>query len=162
MKTTHQILIFVFIFSLGCAKKNYTLNSSPQEDIQWKIAEQNTPIVVENVTIQTKTKMPVAFQILITQPAVHTTIKTILPNEIKKNSEQAHTTIEPQEKIRRANPFEVLIIFSALVILLGLIILAFVAFGFLALFILVGLLGVALFRSIFPKKKKSKENQVEI
>ncbi len=149
------------IFSLGCAKKNYTINSRPMEDIHWKIAEQNTPIVVENATIQTKTNMPVAFQILIKQPAVHTTIKTMLPIEIKKNSEQAQTPLEPQEKIRSANPFEVLIMFSALVILLGLIILAFVAFGFLALFVLVGLLGVALYRSIFPKKSKSKAKQVE-
>ncbi|MEY3417682.1 MAG: hypothetical protein RL060_1794 [Bacteroidota bacterium] len=159
MKTTY--LIFMVIFSLGCAKKNYTINSRPMEDIHWKIAEQNTPIVVENATIQTKTNMPVAFQILIKQPAVHTTIKTMLPIEIKKNSEQAQTPLEPQEKIRSANPFEVLIMFSALVILLGLIILAFVAFGFLALFVLVGLLGVALYRSIFPKKSKSKAKQVE-
>ena len=158
MKTTYQVFIFMVIFSLGCSKKNYThCYSRPFEDIHRKIAEQNTPIVVENATIQTKTKMPVAFQILIKQTAVHTTIKTILPNEIKKNSEQAHTTLDSQKKSIRANPFEVLIMFSALVILLGLIILTFVAFGFLALFILVGLLGVTLYRSIFPKKSKKKQ-----
>jgi hypothetical protein len=157
-----QLLPFCsVIFCLGCAKK--TTFNPLANDLHWENPSievamlQNSPtaphdIVAQGDVNETKVHFPLAASVkrVGNSPFVKTALQ----------SRQDYAQLKDKEYPRKANPFEVVVIFLGLMIIVGLLILAIIAFGFLALFILAGLLGFALFRSIFPKKMKIKDKEV--
>ena len=163
MKNTHLLVLYSLFFCVACSKKNIPSAVLIPSDVLWK----NAIIEVETVKNRQTAVHDLAPAVTLNDTKIHPTLAVLaMPNVSRPyakkviNSRQNDVTLKENEYPRKANPFEVVVIFLGLMIIVGLLILAIIAFGFLALFILAGLLGIALFRSIFPKKMKTKGKEV--